>query len=68
MFRQSHTWAGFREQVWRLRHTTIWSGKRSIRTLHNVTDIADEPMHWRRLISRPGWFIAFVRYEPRKRG
>lgn len=64
--RQVRVFAGVREHVWRLRHTTFWSGKRRIETLHNVTELANEPMHWRRLVSRPGWFIAFVRYEPRK--
>ncbi|ADE43487.1 gp20 [Streptomyces phage phiSASD1] len=66
MIRRTYWWNGVREHVWRLRHTTFWSGKRPLDTLHNVTKVADEPMHWRRLISRPGWFIAFVRYEPRK--
>lgn len=61
-----YIWDGIREQAWRLRHTTFWSGKRSIRSLHAVTEFDAEPMHWRRLISRPGWFIAFVRYEKRK--
>jgi len=64
--RQTHLWEGFREQVWRLRHTTFWSGKRSIQSLRDLTYEGWEPMHWRRLISRPGWFIAFVKYDPRK--
>lgn len=45
--------------------TRVWSNKRPLRTLHGVAELANEPKHWRRLISRPGWFIAFVRYEPR---
>lgn len=64
--RQTHVWEGLKEHVWRLRHTTFWSRKRALRSLHAVTDLAQEPMYWRRLMSRPGWFIAFVRYEPRK--
>lgn len=54
------------DTVWRLRNTRAWSKKRDIEKLHGITADYYKPMHWRRLLSRPGWFIAFVRYEPRQ--
>lgn len=51
--------------TWRLFHTRLWSSKRPIHTLRDITTDWYKPLHWRRLISRPGWFIAFVRYDPR---
>lgn len=50
---------------WKLTHTRVWSRKRRIERLRWITADQYEPMYWRRLASRPGWFIAFVRFEPR---
>lgn len=54
--------------LWRLINTHVWSRKRPAWTLHELTGEHYHPVHWRRLLSRPGWFVAFVKYDQRKEG
>lgn len=58
----------WRDFGWKLANTRLWSGKRPVDKLHAITSepFTVGPIHWRRLASRPGWFIAFVKYDKRK--